>query len=370
MFPLRTGSLIAGLLVAACAESGPAPQECAGCRIEAAFQMQIGGGGADSLALLGGPPASILEDAAGRFWVFSYGSLPMLFGAEGEFLQLVGEFGGGPGEFQYAQAGASLPGDSVIVFDANGRATVFSADLEPARTITVPGRGVTDVVVLDWPTRAVVASMIPTPESIGWPLHLVDMSGSLAEVLDSFGANEGRLLPEMTDMLRLKSHLTRSGDAIWAAEAGRYRIGQWSDNGIGRVIHRRPAWFAEASSMLPGGRVNPPAPVLVGLSADHEERLWVFGWVPGSNFADAWRNVPEVSGSGETRASDLILPLMYRTRIEILDPASGSVVVAGIWPRMVAGVLGPGRVATYEEDDAGRAMLRIYRLRLLQNRAG
>lgn len=100
------------------------------------------------------------------------GSELLAFDSTGDFQQVVGRKGGGPGEFQSYITVFGYRGDSVAVFDGqNARWTVFSADLTPVRTVLSADR------VLSSPTwvyrGALIESARPEPAS-GWMLSTLD----------------------------------------------------------------------------------------------------------------------------------------------------------------------------------------------------
>jgi hypothetical protein len=88
--------------------------------------------------------ARVLSD--GRLVVADAGYRLRVYDADGRYLQTIGGFGGGPGEFRSIDFVGVLPGDSVLVQDVNAnRVSVFASSGELARMFTLEsqesGRG-------------------------------------------------------------------------------------------------------------------------------------------------------------------------------------------------------------------------------------
>jgi hypothetical protein len=104
---------------------------CPGCEIAVDTVAVLGT--ADGSAALG-DVSYVSVDSLDRFWVFSPGELPQVFAPDGTWLLKAGAEGRGPGEFVGASRLVPLPGDSVLVEDANGF-HLFDGDLRYQRTL-------------------------------------------------------------------------------------------------------------------------------------------------------------------------------------------------------------------------------------------
>ncbi|MEX1182773.1 MAG: 6-bladed beta-propeller [Gemmatimonadota bacterium] len=333
---------------------------CQTCRIQSRTLFTIGT--QSGPAALPGMPFNVMEDELGRIWVFFDSALPMVFDASGKFVATVGRRGDGPGEFRLPRSMVTVAGDSILVFDAAGRAVLLDHDLNASRSIVIPGRGVWTALVLQWPDRVILNAVIPTRASIGWPLHMADLSAAQASIDRSFGPNGGRAIPGAAGRRVQQSFLIgRTSGEFWSIEIGRYRLSKWSGSERIAGIERRPSWF-QGQSMLTIGRHRPSEPRISGIISDSEGRFWVYTLVAASDFQRAWRNAtprPDGSYPSEIRASDIIIPDLYKTRVEVLDPENELVITAADYEGMVLSTLASGRVVVYTQDANGVPQLRI-----------
>jgi hypothetical protein len=333
---------------------------CDPCRVQGRVMTVLQSG---NRGILPGLPLRIAEDSQKRLWAFFHASPPLVFDSTGRFLRAAGAEGDGPGEFRYPQNVISVPGDSVLVFDAIGRGTILTSDLSVGRTIALPGRIVWGAAIVEWPDRVLLNAALPTAESVGWPLHLVSMGRDQMEVLRSFGANDGKQLPHPGEHRKLRVFMTNwTNEGIWTAETVRYRLTEWSKAGVKRAqLERVPTWFATPSDLLIGGPNLPPSPRIAGLSSAGGTRLWVFTLTAAPRYSEAWSRM-RVNANGpltEVSLGDIDVQLLYRTRIEVIEPSSRSVIAVADWHEMAVSVLTGNRIATYTEDSSGNPVVKI-----------
>ncbi len=337
----------------------PDAVSCAACTIVTRTVVSLGS--VDGPGALSGP-SSVMADSRGRYWVFSYGDLPMMFGADGRYLQVVGTKGEGPGEFQGAAGAFPIPGDSVVVLDGrNRRATIFGPDLKLGRMIRMEGNLAPDVVVRRWPDTVIAGGRIPTREAMHIPLHTASFTGSLTQMLRGFGgadSSEARS-GNPAELVRPLSHAASGG--AWAGELGRYRLTLWSAAGTKvRTIERKPSWFVPSNDLFMGNPTIPPPATMKGIREEPSSGLlWVFIAVPAATWQDAW---PSRIGR-EIGIRSIAVEKLTDTRIEVLDPSTGRLVAVGSIPG-IASLLRDGRAAVYTVDADGIPRMNIAELRL------
>jgi hypothetical protein len=375
--PLSTtarSSMAAALLLAAASPVLaqviiPDARTCPGCRIQQQVMQRLGARDGPG-ALPGVEPSSVARDPQGRFWLAFFGqSLPQVFNASGQWVQEIGARGEGPGEFQEVQIVARIPGDSMLVLDRRGTATILDADLRAVRHVRLATGNPFDVETRFWPTL-VLSSAYATPDRIGWPLHAFNMSGPQASPVAMFGFEEQdvriqRGIEGMASSLRA----TRAG-TVWAFERMKYRFSECSPEGqLIRVLERQPRWFVPRSGRPVGTRDEPPPSYVIGGNIDSEGRLWIYSVAASPRWREAWSNVPRAPGrgTGEARAS-VAMPdpdLLFHTIIEVLDPATNRLVATARTSHRVIKVLPePGLVVAHRVEDDGTPVLLVLQFRL------
>ncbi|MGH9720845.1 MAG: 6-bladed beta-propeller [Bryobacteraceae bacterium] len=281
--------------------------------------------------------------------------MPLVFDSKGQYVRTIGRKGSGPGEFVRPNELFMLPGDSVLVLDrGSATASVVGPDYRVRRVTRVPA-AFPSIAVVDWPRRVLMNGMIRSAESVGWPLHLVDMSGPEAKVLKSFGLNDGELRPSSARRSGQHLSVSQSG-GVWAIDELRYRITEWTQVGtVARTLVRDPHWFRGESSGLRGGRNTAPSPRIAGISQDADGNLWIFALVAAENWQSAWRGRPALM-SGEVPASSFPpLDSLYQTKVEVIDPKAGRIVAAGQTPLLILGTIEGGVKAVAHATNADGA---------------
>jgi hypothetical protein len=327
---LGSGSSATGQMVV------PNALACPQCRIE--FNEEVNFAAVDGPGALVSEPSGVARDSRGRYWLVADNQmLPAVFDAGGSFLRVIGRRGQGPGEFEGAAQVVNVPGDSILIIDLLlGRANVVTDDFRVVRTIALPTTEIVSVAVVAWPNLVILNATVRTADRIGWPLHLIDMSNSLATIRKSFGHGGGEL--RGPGRVGRESLVPSPTGGIWAAEAKRYRVSRWSNEGnLHIALERRPKWFSGLSRGTPGGPTVSPHPLITGVLEDEKGRVWVFCLVAKPNWADAWREAG--SGrptTGEFPASSLpAVNALYDTMVEVLDPEQKRLVASRRIPRTV-----------------------------------
>jgi hypothetical protein len=265
---------------------GDAPA-CGRCAISVRRIVTLGNTDGDGAIPSGIESVSV--DSRGRCWVLSSDPLPKVFDASGRFLGVVGRLGSGPGEFRSPMAAVPVPGDSIVVLDGVGaRATVFTSELRPARSITLPA-SFFPVVVLSWPSHLVANGFVASADAVGWPLHDLSLAGEVAEVLASFGPDSGARRPGQFPRL-LQKVSPSVGGSFWSADWSRYRLTHWTAPGQkAKTLERHAPWFPRTDR--PAGVGSPDKPPDPGISAVREDStglVWVFVKTPAPTWRSAW----------------------------------------------------------------------------------
>lgn len=333
--------------------------ECRTCEITLRRVAVLGT--SDGSGEIPGGVQAVSVDSAGRFWVLARNPLPMVFDSTGRFLQSVGRVGQGPGEFTSPLDVVALPGDSILVAEA-GRAVVMTGDLEAIRQVSL-NAGFFPVRVLRWPDLVIANGFLATPESAGWPLHRLEFSREVVGVTKSFGPDDGEVrpggFPQLMQKIAVGDHMT-----FWSADWSRYRLVRWSATGDKElVLERRAAWFPEtkrASSF--GAPDRAPDPGISAIHVDSAGLIWVFVKVPAPTWRRAW---PTDANPGEVSLRRIAVEKLYRTTIEVIDPAIGRVVARTSVDGWVLEAL-PGRRAaryTVAEDETPRIEILSFSLK-------
>ena len=334
----------------------PDAPTCPSCRITITPTITLGeadGAGSFSWA----PYLSV--DAKGRYWMFAgkdYAGGPAIFGADGRFIQEVGRRGQGPGEHEHLSAVIHLPGDSVLLIDSNTRGTLLGPDLTPKRYLRMPS-SLSRAQLIRWPDSIFAFSHYAGGGRGGPTLHIVTADSDPARVTGSFGSEWSmRDINTMQHTMQTTS-VGRSG--VWSGLSTRYHIELWNPRGqLLRSLDRKPEWFAGVSRGL-GSRDAPPGPTFTALHEDNAGRLWTFIAVAAPTWREGWPR-----GEGELRIAAFNLDKMYRTIIEVIDPAAGRVIARQQLDEWIVGVLPDGRaiVNFVDQNDVNR--VRIVKLTL------
>ena len=291
----------------------------------------------------------------------------MVYAQSGVYLGTVGKEGEGPGEFRQANFALPIPGDSVVVFDAQLlRATVVDSALNPTRTIRLTG-AVGGAVAGQWP-EVLAHGIFRTPESSGLPYHLIDMGSEQGIIRRSFGGTDRPTGPRSGH--RLVSHITQGkGSWFWTVTMDEYLLKRWNTKGdLIDATRRQPSWFREPSAFGAGGPARPPPPKMSGVWEDDEHRVWAFVRVSRPDWAEAWTELPP-DFSGGIPTEDAPQPEeLWRTTVEVLDLRSREVYARGELNDVVISVLGNGDLAVYRETDSGYPRVVILRASLSVDR--
>jgi hypothetical protein len=314
-----------------------------------------------------GRPAAVERRSNGE-WVLTDAHNPefvKFFTSQGTWLRTLGRRGDGPGEFRQAWFLQMVPEDSLAVFDyGSGRLTVFTPDLQVARI--TPLRVPATRMALLPDGRIVVAALVMTRESAGLPLHLVDSQGRLER---SFGADPP--IQDASDFQQMSRKLAvGTGSTIWVAHLNHYAVEEWSVSGERlRRFERSVPWFRPGGHYgRPRDRDGPPGPGIAGIHVDLAGRIWIAVHVPDSQWQRAL-----VSGQGPYgRPRQMIqhYDRYWDTRLEVLDPETGTVIASTVLDHYVQGFTSSGDLITYRFREGMIPTAEIFQARLINPRGG
>jgi hypothetical protein len=278
-----------------------------------------------------------------------------VFSASGKFLQLVGQKGGGPGEFREVSAVGFGVADTLWIVDG-----LFTAHAYAPPPSLVYSRSVkVEEPLLGEPTRDGVLSaayvrygkgVIP-PALRRWPDFLSVRFGR-EHAMDAADAMLGAVAP-------------MDSGHIWAARGNAYRIELLSRDGtVVQTIQRDVPWF-NSEPALPGAPWSaPPRARVAAISSDNNGRLWVLvrranrDWAPATpRGVDANRPVPIRNMPSFAESSRL-----FEGVIEVFDVKSGALLASREVSGAFLGFPAPGYASEIVETAAGLIAIRIWKL--------
>jgi len=330
---------------------------CDRCRIVLDREVKLGD--RDGLGVIGRPKA-VARDSRGRYYVVSeeWAHRIAVFDEDGDFMTALGRAGEGPSEFQTIDRMVFGPGDTLYVFDGrNGRVAVVGPEGNVVRTARVAGWASSAARLPDG--RFVVASSVLTPESIGYPLHVVTAEGG---VESSFGVESPVMRRDMFyEAIRVVT-VTPDGQ-ILSARYLQYLIESFNSDGEPLARWARQAeWMPPQSSQIQMTDEQQEHPKFVDLWADDQGILWTAIRV---NEPRWYRGLGEPTGTMEGRVWPIEdIDEVFGTRIEALDLARNELLASEETDEMVVGFLGDNRLVTYTESDWGVPRLSIWRIEL------
>jgi hypothetical protein len=301
------------------------------CRIVLHRVAQVGSGN-DAAAI---PRASVAaRDSKGQFYVASpqaESSFVAVYSARGTLVGRRGKSGRGPGELDGIHYIRITAGDSLVVLD-DRRLSVFAPDGKFVRSNRLPdGRRSSreDVRAFTFVTLTngdvlVNNHVAPRPAFVLLDRHFLPKR--------EFGPPVAESRSGLTEALHAIARLPNG--RIAAARQNHIPVLELWDTSGARVSQyfTRPTWFPEwtdADEYERGPR-SPPLPRILGLYPDSDERLWLAALVPDLTWKPAalapkpnrGREVPYMPPP----ISDY--PKYYDTVVEVIDPASGRVIVS------------------------------------------
>jgi hypothetical protein len=278
-----------------------------------------------------------------------------VFSASGEFLQLVGQQGGGPGEFREVSAVGFGAADTLWIVDG----------LFAAHAYAPP------------PSLAYVRSVKAEEPMIGEPTRDGILSAGYVRYGKGVMPPALRRWPDLLSVRFGREHAIEEADAllgvvapidsahIWAARGNAYRIELLSRDGrVVQTIQREVPWFTSEPA-LPGAPWSaPPRARVAAISSDDHRRLWVLvrrahrNWAPVTpRGVDANRPVPIRNMPSFAESSRL-----FGGVIEVFDVKSGALLASRDASGAFLGFPSAGYVSEIVEMKNGLVTIRIWKL--------
>ena len=259
----------------------------------------------------------------------------------------LGRSGPGPGEFQVIRSIFLDRHDTLLVVGMDRRLSVWSPErrfIREVRIALLPDR----LIRVD-DTHLVASGPHRTPESAGFPLHLLTDEGVL---LRSFGTPEPVVDPELPTLERRQIAPGPRPGTFWAVQPDRYQVELWDvERGVVENIERRVEWFPPRSG---GAQVEgqPPLPFIRDMAADSSGNLWFLLLVADED----WRSSLRTPGKPITRE---ILDKEFDTIIEVVDPATHSLIARRRFDPFFERFAAPAAPYTISMTETGDAVVGI-----------
>lgn len=298
-------------------------------------------------------PTAVTRDSRGRYFVAVPHQPPMVFDANGRFLQSIGRLGDGPNEYRKVVRILVGRGDTLYVVDQwASRITVLSPELRLLRSM--PVREYDDAVLL---TDGVI-------------LATSDLSTSLR--FDRVSP-EGQHLPHYTEagapcatQERCWSRLTRAlssapDGGFWAAPRfHRYELERRSSAGnLLRVLRPASPWYASYDTVTTTSPREVPQASIAGLWQDSTGALWVVGNSVDPSWREARWEQP-FRREGVTVQTPVTADELLDGVVEVIDSQSGDVLARQRVPHRIDGVAGPATIYAISQDNDGFYTVRVF----------
>lgn len=297
-----------------------------------------------------------VRDSAGRYWLGQYRDMIKVFDSTGSYLRQVGRQGAGPMEFGIPMPTFTDASGHVHVLDPrNARETIIGPDFELRGEERLPS-SIWHAVALPNEGTYIANAAIGTSSGIGLPLHIIRGP----EVLRSFGASAGGIVDPMT-LFRVVT-IGPSG-RVYSTSPYQYRIRVWTADGEPVTEIEGP----KVTEARPRGGVwsddNPPLTKIVAMQVDAGGRLWVVI----SQRKDDWREhvveIPRPGGQVALQPVDGDLSAVYRTRIDVIDPAQRAVIGRTELDNHLRAFIGEGLVIENRQRRDGTPEIAVWRVK-------
>ncbi len=297
----------------------------------------------------------VVRDRVGRYWVGQRGGVK-IYSASARFIRLVGSRGQGPFEFEFAQPVAVDEAGMVRILDPRlGRETVVRSDFSLFSDASVPV-GFSDAAWFPGQgSRYVVAKWIATPDRVGYPLHVVSDS----EIELSFGVTPRADTSVMSPNASERVVTVTSDGIVLSAMLDQYVVEAWDSTGRRVVGFELPG--LNESVVRPGvwSWENPP-PNHVGAISPYDDRfLLVITRHRRHNWKDLVVERVSADGMPYLSAANGQVPSVYRSRIDILDLDTATIVASTWYDGWLMRFVEPRNVLHIDYTEDGEPLLRL-----------
>ncbi len=276
-------------------------------------------------------------------------ALPARFDAQGHHLNDLGSWGRRAEGFDRPLFTRFGPGDSLWIFDANRRVLIFDTAGEYVRSFTLSANP-WDAVIL--PDGSLLVSTANSGDSVA--LRHLDAEGRLRRAFRT----GNRVEPGLRQLI-----LGREG-RVWAVVMQRqWRVEQWDTAGsFLRGIDRSPEWYPVYQNFRGPQLDAAPLSTLIDGWEDDAGRLWIMGKVADPNWRDGL--LPANNGVGDQSAIIADPDRLYDTMLEVIDPATGSLLASTRLDPSYTMVLEPGVIGRMVPYSQGVQRIQLLRASL------
>lgn len=323
---------------------------CNGCTIDRRSILTIAGRDEPMI----GPYMVLARDSRARWLIATMDRSPgvvAVYDGNGRLLQRFSRKGEGPGEHLGVHAMTVTRGDTIHFFDNSlRRHTVFSPSYQYIRSAAMSGQ-VFDAIELS-DGSLVVNADFPKPNTVGFPLHIVDASGRTTR---SFGVEAPQYRSD--NVYGLTRAIAAAPDrGVWTVPRLRYEPSLWAFDRRVLEVQRDARWFPSLVSLQSPGGARRPNPWISGVWHDGGEQLWVLVHVPDSK----WKPSANADAPRGERGPPIVWDREYDTIIEVINTRTGQLLATRRFDELLRTLLPGGFVSHYREDDDGEPFLDIW----------
>ena len=191
----------------------------------------------------------------------------------------------------------------------------------------------------------------------------------LAELTAGRGADLAVEAGGHAETLNLAAGLVRrNGTLLGFPYTHTYTIDRW--NSAGKHIgssHREPAWFRPFETPWDKSPSKPPIPMSMGGFEDGAGRIWTLFLTAGPKWS---------TGLGRPLRGEGGVPiyptrdrqLLYQSRIDVIDPQRGILLVSDSIPRTFDMVIAPNLLGAIRERESGALVVEVWQVQLSAKR--
>ncbi len=333
------------------------------CRDCLAFERVAVIGEESGPGILSLPWQSGVVDRHGNYWAGQGGTIKV-FNPDGTFLRDIGRGGQGPLEFQNARPIFSDADGNVHIFDSwNARETIISSSFTLVDTRRTWQAG--DEISPLPGGRYAISKWIATPERIAFPLHVIEGM----EIIRSLGIPADAEQEPLTRHTAERLVTTDAVGHILSIEPYRYLIEAWTMGGI-RIMGLQGPRLND-HEIPPGPLIKDAKPPPLGWIWDiriyDRNRLWVLSGQRKENWRDAaWEEIlPD--GRIVLHPVDGLFGNFYRSRIDIIDLNTATLIASGTVDRLFIQLLDGHRVVEDYPTEEGDWRVAIWKIDLMSN---
>jgi hypothetical protein len=246
---------------------------------------------------------------------------PLLFGMDGRLIRPLEGNARVPDIYRKASAMARGRGDSIYIVDEMAKQlVVLGPYLNAVRTVPLSD-SVRGIVGL--PRGDVLVVSPSTSGGITHPLLWLPAAGESLLPFDNFSVDSPSEAAPLYSSRVVAS--ARDGEHFWVAHPLRYAIEKRTlDGELVQLIERDVHWFPPSMTLAPENAESQPTARVTGIWEDGRGLLWVQTSTADGRWPSALGSLTGVDGV--TRYFVESRDLYRDTRIEIIDPFSGSLV--------------------------------------------